>query len=46
AAGPSNVAASSTYGQSSFIDASQLPYDPDMPEWRTLPIMMMKMLLV
>nr|GEU42602.1 putative ribonuclease H-like domain-containing protein [Tanacetum cinerariifolium] len=32
AAGPSNVAASLTYGKSSFIDASQLPDDPDMPE--------------
>nr|GEX63366.1 hypothetical protein [Tanacetum cinerariifolium] len=31
-AGPSNVAASPTYGRSSFIDASQLPDDPDMPE--------------
>nr|GEX32572.1 putative ribonuclease H-like domain-containing protein [Tanacetum cinerariifolium] len=32
AAGPSNVAASPTYGKSSFIDASQLPNDPDMLE--------------
>nr|GEZ80108.1 ribonuclease H-like domain-containing protein [Tanacetum cinerariifolium] len=32
AAGPSNVAASPTYRKSSFIDASQLPDDPDMPE--------------
>nr|GEX41469.1 putative ribonuclease H-like domain-containing protein [Tanacetum cinerariifolium] len=32
AAGPSNVAASPTYGRSSFIDASQLPDDPDMPK--------------
>nr|GEW12334.1 hypothetical protein [Tanacetum cinerariifolium] len=32
AAGPLNVAASPTYGKSSFIDASQLPDDPDMPE--------------
>nr|GEV15104.1 putative ribonuclease H-like domain-containing protein [Tanacetum cinerariifolium] len=31
-AGPSNAAASPTYGKSSFIDASQLPDDPDMPE--------------
>nr|GEX73142.1 hypothetical protein [Tanacetum cinerariifolium] len=31
-AGPSNVAASPTYGRSSFIDASQLPDDPDMLE--------------
>nr|GEZ08685.1 hypothetical protein [Tanacetum cinerariifolium] len=30
--GPSNAIASPTYGKSSFIDASQLPYDPDMPE--------------
>nr|GFA58251.1 hypothetical protein [Tanacetum cinerariifolium] len=32
AAGPSNAAASPTYGKSSFIDASQLHDDPDMPE--------------
>nr|GEV83784.1 hypothetical protein [Tanacetum cinerariifolium] len=32
AAGPSNVAASPTYGNSSFMDASQLPDDPDMLE--------------
>nr|GEV57135.1 putative ribonuclease H-like domain-containing protein [Tanacetum cinerariifolium] len=32
AAGPSNDASSPTYGKSSFIDASQLPNDPDMPE--------------
>nr|GFD30054.1 hypothetical protein [Tanacetum cinerariifolium] len=32
AAGPSNAAASPTYGKSSFIDASQLPDDLDMPE--------------
>nr|GEV18776.1 hypothetical protein [Tanacetum cinerariifolium] len=31
-AGPSNAAASPTYGKSSFLDASQLPDDPDMPE--------------
>nr|GEV87177.1 ribonuclease H-like domain-containing protein [Tanacetum cinerariifolium] len=30
--GPSNAAASPTYEKSSFIDASQLPDDPDMPE--------------
>nr|GEU85664.1 hypothetical protein [Tanacetum cinerariifolium] len=30
--GPLNDAASPTYGKSSFIDASQLPDDPDMPE--------------
>nr|GEW30516.1 retrovirus-related Pol polyprotein from transposon TNT 1-94 [Tanacetum cinerariifolium] len=32
AAGPSNAATSPTHGKSSCIDASQLPYDPDMPE--------------
>nr|GEV08145.1 hypothetical protein [Tanacetum cinerariifolium] len=32
AAGPSNDVVSPTYGKSSFIDASQLPDDPDMPE--------------
>nr|GEX62791.1 hypothetical protein [Tanacetum cinerariifolium] len=32
AAGPSNVAASPTHRKSSFIDASQLPDDPDMLE--------------
>nr|GEU49446.1 putative ribonuclease H-like domain-containing protein [Tanacetum cinerariifolium] len=32
AVSPSNVAASPTYGKSSFIDASQLPDDLDMPE--------------
>nr|GEU85426.1 putative ribonuclease H-like domain-containing protein [Tanacetum cinerariifolium] len=32
AAGPLNVAARPTHGKSSFIDASQLPDDPDMPE--------------
>nr|GEX43328.1 hypothetical protein [Tanacetum cinerariifolium] len=31
-AGPSNVVASLTHGKSSFIDASQLPNDPDMPK--------------
>nr|GEV93371.1 putative ribonuclease H-like domain-containing protein [Tanacetum cinerariifolium] len=31
-AGPSNVVASPTYGKSLFIDDSQLPDDPDMPE--------------
>nr|GEZ52827.1 hypothetical protein [Tanacetum cinerariifolium] len=30
--GPSNAAASVTYGKYSFIDASQLSDDPDMPE--------------
>nr|GEV82891.1 putative ribonuclease H-like domain-containing protein [Tanacetum cinerariifolium] len=30
--GPSNTTASPTHGKSSFIDASQLPDDPDMPE--------------
>nr|GEV99333.1 ribonuclease H-like domain-containing protein [Tanacetum cinerariifolium] len=32
AAGPLNAVASPTYGKSLFIDASQLPDDPDMPE--------------
>nr|GEU62876.1 hypothetical protein [Tanacetum cinerariifolium] len=32
AASPSNVAASTTNGKSSFIDTSQLPDGPDMPE--------------
>nr|GEW23095.1 hypothetical protein [Tanacetum cinerariifolium] len=32
AAGPSNTTASPTYGKSSFINASQLLNDPDMPE--------------
>nr|GEW64552.1 hypothetical protein [Tanacetum cinerariifolium] len=31
-AGPSNAAASLTHRKSSFIDASQLPDDPNMPE--------------
>nr|GEW46896.1 retrovirus-related Pol polyprotein from transposon TNT 1-94 [Tanacetum cinerariifolium] len=31
-AGPSNAASSPTHGKSSFVDASQLPDDPDMPE--------------
>nr|GEU91602.1 ribonuclease H-like domain-containing protein [Tanacetum cinerariifolium] len=31
-AGPSNTVVSPTYGKSYFIDASQLPDDPDMPE--------------
>nr|GEV66220.1 hypothetical protein [Tanacetum cinerariifolium] len=31
-AGPSNAAASPTHRKSSFINASQLPDDPDMPE--------------
>nr|GEW64700.1 ribonuclease H-like domain-containing protein [Tanacetum cinerariifolium] len=31
-AGPSNADASPTHGKSSFIDASQLSNDPDMPE--------------
>nr|GEW67770.1 putative ribonuclease H-like domain-containing protein [Tanacetum cinerariifolium] len=34
--GPSNAAASPTYGKSSFIDASQLPNDPDMPELKDI----------
>nr|GEY36883.1 hypothetical protein [Tanacetum cinerariifolium] len=32
AVGPSNAVVSPTYGKSSFIDAYQLPNDPDMPE--------------
>nr|GEV66412.1 putative ribonuclease H-like domain-containing protein [Tanacetum cinerariifolium] len=32
ATGPSNTTISPTYGKSSFIDASQLPNDPNMPE--------------
>nr|GEV84176.1 uncharacterized mitochondrial protein AtMg00810-like [Tanacetum cinerariifolium] len=36
AAGPSNAAASPTHGKSSFIDASQLPDDPDMPELKDI----------
>nr|GEX91875.1 hypothetical protein [Tanacetum cinerariifolium] len=32
ATGPSNAAVNPTYGKSSFIDASQLFDDPDMPE--------------
>nr|GEV29207.1 hypothetical protein [Tanacetum cinerariifolium] len=32
AAGPSNATACPTYGKSSFIDASQLLNDPDMPK--------------
>nr|GEW04926.1 hypothetical protein [Tanacetum cinerariifolium] len=31
-AGPYNTAVSPTYGKSFFIDASQLPNDPDMPQ--------------
>nr|GEW61425.1 putative ribonuclease H-like domain-containing protein [Tanacetum cinerariifolium] len=36
AAGPSNGAASPTYGKSSSIDASQLPNDPDIPEFEDI----------
>nr|GEW02875.1 retrovirus-related Pol polyprotein from transposon TNT 1-94 [Tanacetum cinerariifolium] len=32
AAGPSNAIVSSTHGKSSYMDASQLPDDPNMPE--------------
>nr|GEU97007.1 hypothetical protein [Tanacetum cinerariifolium] len=32
ASGPSNAVVSLTYGKSSFIDASQLPNDSDLPE--------------
>nr|GEY44327.1 hypothetical protein [Tanacetum cinerariifolium] len=35
-AGPSNNVASPTYGKSSFIDASQLLDDPDMPELKDI----------
>nr|GEU74475.1 uncharacterized mitochondrial protein AtMg00810-like [Tanacetum cinerariifolium] len=31
-AGPSNAAASPTHGKSSYVDSSQLPDDPNMPE--------------
>nr|GFC42318.1 hypothetical protein [Tanacetum cinerariifolium] len=34
--GPSNVAASPTYGKSSFIDASQLSDEPNMPELKDI----------
>nr|GEY43162.1 copia protein [Tanacetum cinerariifolium] len=34
--GPSNAAFSPTYGKSSFIDASQLPDDLDMPEFEDI----------
>nr|GEY57389.1 putative ribonuclease H-like domain-containing protein [Tanacetum cinerariifolium] len=33
---PSNDAASLTYGKSSFIDATQLPDDPNTPEWEDI----------
>nr|GEW89217.1 hypothetical protein [Tanacetum cinerariifolium] len=45
-AGPSNDVVSPTYGKSSFIDASQLLDDPDMPELEDISTLMMKMLLV
>nr|GFB25983.1 hypothetical protein [Tanacetum cinerariifolium] len=32
AAGPSNTAVSPTHGKSSYVDSSQLPDDPNMPE--------------
>nr|GEZ29457.1 hypothetical protein [Tanacetum cinerariifolium] len=32
AAGPSNAAVSPTHGKSSYVDSSQLPDDPNMPE--------------
>nr|GFB78456.1 retrovirus-related Pol polyprotein from transposon TNT 1-94 [Tanacetum cinerariifolium] len=32
AAGPSNAAVSPTHGQSSYVDSSQLPDDPNMPK--------------
>nr|GEU32596.1 hypothetical protein [Tanacetum cinerariifolium] len=36
AAGPSNEAVSPTYGKTSNMDASQLPGDPDMPEFEDI----------
>nr|GFA18925.1 ribonuclease H-like domain-containing protein [Tanacetum cinerariifolium] len=42
AAGPSNTAISPTHGKSSYIDTSQYPDDPNMPELDTLLILMMK----
>nr|GEX29731.1 putative ribonuclease H-like domain-containing protein [Tanacetum cinerariifolium] len=36
AAVPSNAAASPTYEKSSFIDATQLPNDPNTPEWEDI----------
>nr|GEW42822.1 retrotransposon protein, putative, Ty1-copia subclass [Tanacetum cinerariifolium] len=42
--GPSNAAASPTYGKSSFIDALKLPNDPDMPELEDITILRMKMM--
>nr|GEW44000.1 putative ribonuclease H-like domain-containing protein [Tanacetum cinerariifolium] len=36
AVGPSNATASPTYGKSSFIDASQLFHDPDMPKLKDI----------
>nr|GEZ28161.1 putative ribonuclease H-like domain-containing protein [Tanacetum cinerariifolium] len=47
AAGPLNAtAASSTYGKSSFIDALNFLMILICQNWRTLPILMMKMMLV
>nr|GEX87822.1 hypothetical protein [Tanacetum cinerariifolium] len=36
AAGPSNVAVSPTHGKSSYVDSSQLPDDPNMPELKDI----------
>nr|GFB31389.1 putative ribonuclease H-like domain-containing protein [Tanacetum cinerariifolium] len=36
AAGPSNAAVSPTHGKSSYMDASQLPDDPNMPELKDI----------
>nr|GEZ46475.1 hypothetical protein [Tanacetum cinerariifolium] len=44
--GPSNAAASPTYGKSSFIDASQLFNDPDMPELEDITYSNDEMMLV
>nr|GFC48789.1 retrovirus-related Pol polyprotein from transposon TNT 1-94 [Tanacetum cinerariifolium] len=46
AAGPSNTTASPTHGKSSFINASQLFDDLDMPELEDITYLMMKMMLV
>nr|GEU37114.1 hypothetical protein [Tanacetum cinerariifolium] len=35
-AGPSNAAASPTHGKSSYVDSSQLPNDPNMPELKDI----------
>nr|GEV63369.1 retrovirus-related Pol polyprotein from transposon TNT 1-94 [Tanacetum cinerariifolium] len=45
-AGPSNAVASPTQGKSSYVDAFQLPDDPNMPELKDITYSMMKMMLV